>query len=244
MGPRLSESWGQDKQLWSSSNNWSYRSWISHINDWSSYSRSSVPYKDWWKIPSAKNEKTVQVSENGLEIQMLATGWSFITALSDIGDAVSTLEKSMSIKEKLVGILDRWEEWATSHVPWNTHFKDVIFRIELESDKKRAARLSADYDLIYGKAGARKVLTPACVDVFERELFPRIHGCQLYTTEDGAIGIVASNCGAQIGDEIKFLRRGLTHFVVRKKDRGYQLISPCYHALVTPRGWEERITLI
>jgi hypothetical protein len=37
---------------------------------------------------------------------------------------------------------------------------------------------------------------------FERFLFPRLHGCQMFATDGREIGVLAADCFPRIGDEI------------------------------------------
>jgi hypothetical protein len=63
----------------------------------------------------------------------------------------------------------------------------------------------------------------------ERALFPRIHGCQLFTIEKGTIGAVAGNCNTEIGDEIWVLSGGVTPFILpRVSEAEHRLITPCF----------------
>jgi hypothetical protein len=63
----------------------------------------------------------------------------------------------------------------------------------------------------------------------ERALFPRIHGCQLFTIENGTTGAVAGNCCTGIGDEIWVLSGGVAPFILRRvSEAEYRLITPCF----------------
>jgi len=79
---------------------------------------------------------------------------------------------------------------------------------------------------------------------FERHLFPRVHGCQMFIIESGSTGIVAGNCAIQVGDELWLLSGGLTAFVLRRVNEvEHRLISPCYlfammYAVDAPREWQ------
>jgi hypothetical protein len=61
---------------------------------------------------------------------------------------------------------------------------------------------------------------------FERSLFPRVYGCQMFTLETGRTGIVAGNCTAQLGDELWLLSGGCIAFILSEVE--HRLISPCY----------------
>ncbi len=79
----------------------------------------------------------------------------------------------------------------------------------------------------------------------ERYLFPRVHGCQMFTIEEGRAGIVAGDCGIQVGDELWLLSGGLTAPVLRRVNESeHRLISPCYlfkmiSANIINCGWQK-----
>lgn len=65
---------------------------------------------------------------------------------------------------------------------------------------------------------------------FERILFAMIHGCQMFVTEEGDIGMVGTDCHAQVGDDILYIQGSATPCILRKgsnKDT-YRLMGPCY----------------
>ena len=65
---------------------------------------------------------------------------------------------------------------------------------------------------------------------FERWVFPRIHGCQIFRTREYKVGIVAANCNVMEGDGIFILQGELAPFVLRKVEGVdmYRLMGPCY----------------
>lgn len=79
---------------------------------------------------------------------------------------------------------------------------------------------------------------------FERMLFPRLHGCKLFLTERGRVGIVASNCLAQAGDEVWLLQGSSAPFVLRRVEQKYRLITSCYVSTDDYEDIWEKVTLV
>jgi len=83
----------------------------------------------------------------------------------------------------------------------------------------------------------------------ERIMFTMIHGCQMFTTVKGRLGIVGSDCNVHAGDSISLLHGGPTPYILREIDAGvFRLMGPCWVADVmngiVEKGYDNQSNII
>lgn len=135
-------------------------------------------------------------------------------------------------------IINAPQEWWTGFFHPPSGFEKAILRdfVPWITDGEK---LSKAYKVWRGKDRLESCVVDGILDLprhevamrnFERALFPRVHGCQMFTTSSPPqAGAVAGNCRTQIGDELWLLSGGLTPFVLRRVSEGdHVLITPCY----------------
>jgi len=165
--------------------------------------------------------------------------------LTSVGDVVANLPDPTDLEARLRQILAEWER--TLKIPQRQYpsldsegFIETLLR-SFYPDPKYGDNLSIPYKVWRGDKHTDYFKLSVDVGVwdpsrhevqlrdFERALFPRVHGCQMFTTEAGRSGIVAGDCETHIGDELWQLKGGLTAFVLRRvNETEHRLISPCY----------------
>jgi hypothetical protein len=193
----------------------------------------------------------LQFSEDGQKIAVTGKHVFNIRKLTTVGDAVTSLPDSTDLESRLRQIIadwettlnDRQEEWGEETLA-PRGVKETILRSFYPwlTNSENSDPLSMPYDIWRGDNGSRHTLSDyvnsghwdvsrheVALKDFERALFPRVHGCQMFMLENGNTGIVAGNCQTQIGDQLWLLKGGLTAFVLRPvNEEEHRLISPCY----------------
>jgi hypothetical protein len=193
-------------------------------------------------------------SESGSKISLSGKYAGTIVNMTNVGDVVKDLTDPMDPGPRLRQIIVDWETvlYSPSKQSDNDYlaprgFKESLLRSFYPwlKDQPNHDEFSMPYDIWRsdrGIGGSRHTLqyyvNSGLWDIsrheftlkeFERDLFPRVHGCQMFTIEAGRTGIVAGNCGIQVGDELWLLSGGLTAFVFRRVNEvEHRLISPCY----------------
>jgi hypothetical protein len=222
--PDLRRLFGQDKVLW----NLSQGSWKKTLLELMAYNLH-VKKADAWKT----SFRNLHFSDNGLKLYLLGKPFGSICRLTIIGDIVTGLPDPTDLEAKLRQILGDWHnELSTKREPGrdeSSHligFKASILR-SFEYGVSDSEYLNETYDR--WKQGGSHWKDETGFRSFEQTLFPRVHGCQMFTTKSGRVGIVAGNCKTQIGDELWLLSGGLTAFLLRRiNEVEHRLISPCY----------------
>jgi hypothetical protein len=244
--PDLRQRWGQDTVLWMDSAGLTRNS----NNDLGqTFYRRYRPKIIW--------------SSAGVGLEVSGCKLECIKHLSTAGDAVTNLQDPAELTTRLKAITTQWEllfrnkALIPHYVDWLSIFPTQVLRVgdalsnhyEIWADwagKQDALRQFA-HNLDFSNQESQNVE----LNMFERHLFPRLHGCQMFITESGHPGVVAGDCNALEGDEVWTLVGDASHFLLRRTVGGYRLISPCYFHLVLNQ-WEhepvgkkvERIILV
>ena len=192
-------------------------------------------------------------SESGSKLNVSGKYAGRIVNMTNVGDVVKDLPDPTDPGPRLRQIILDWE--TVLYLPSNQSdneylapkgFKESLLRsfYPWSKDQPNHDVLSMPYDIWRGDRGIggsrhslQYFVSSGLWDIsrhevtlkqFERDLFPRVHGCQMFTIEAGRTGIVAGNCGIQVGDELWLLSGGLTAFVLRRVNEvEHRLISPC-----------------
>lgn len=207
--------------------------------------------------------RELRFSEDGLKIYLSGKQAGTIDNMTSVGDAVTDLPDPTDLKSRLRQILTDWE--TVLYTPSKQSGDEFISPIGFKESVLRSFypwsidhnNLSMPYDIWRADDRSRHSLEEyvnsgdwdmsrheVTLKEFERDLFPRVHGCQMFTIESGRTGIVAGNCGIHVGDELWLLSGGLTAFVLRRVNEvEHRLISPCYlfammYAVDANREWQ------
>jgi hypothetical protein len=192
--------------------------------------------------------RELRFSEDGLKIHLSGKQAGTIDNMTSVGDAVTDLPDPTDLKSRLRQILAEWE--AVLYSPSKRSGDESLSPIGFKESVLRSFypwlidhnNLSMPYDIWRGDNRSRHSLEEyvnsgdwdmsrheVALKEFERHLFPRVHGCQMFTIEAGRTGIVAGNCGTKVGDELWLVSGGLSAFVLRRVNEvEHRLISPCY----------------
>ena len=257
--PDLRRPWGQDKPLWLLSNS-SY----GHSEILLRPSTANLGL-----ISNANEDLDFRFSPDGLQLQVIGTsiGLGIVKSVSSVGDAVTNLQNPTELTPRLKEIVTGWKQWfddATGEGSYHSSNTDIdIMDIDFRDTLLRNAFgvfsndnffLEDHYGFRFRERQHGRRPTPsggtadgrveqpqqdAELKEFERKLFTRIHGCQMFVTESvtlAEVGIVAGNCQVQKGDELWFLTGGTTPFILRKVPRGHCVIGPCFTSKVMYGG--------
>jgi len=238
--PDLRRPFGQDKPLWVESHATRYRR-----------EEHGVPFLGSNPIRFASTD--LSFSEDGLKIRLSGKFVGRVTTLTGVGDAVTNLRDPTELEARLREIIADWEAaLRVAQAGGLVCFQEALLRSHYPWATEEAKRLDIAYE--FWRVDPTGITNPALEDYvkyghwdksrhdatlreFERALFPRVHGCQMFTVEDldsakgikRPVGIVAGNCRAKIGDELWMLSGGLTSFLLRRENElEHRLISPCF----------------
>jgi hypothetical protein len=237
--PDLRRPFGKDKALWIESQTWRNEAETRLKENRRSRSREG---KDPWEFHC----RGLAFAEDGLKLSVSGQYEGEIVNLTTVGDVVTDLLDPTDLDSRLRQIIGDWErtleETGEPRTPGDikslTGFEETLlrefhitwssYRIKYDLWRPGESRLASYFDR-FGSEGRDYSAHEAKMRELERALFPRVHGCQMFTTEEERTGIVAGNCGTQIGDEIWLLSGGLTAFLLRRVNEvEHRLISPCY----------------
>lgn len=233
--PDLRKPFGQDRPLWIASH--------------SSKNRRAIRSSYGQPLEFAITD--LQFSEDGQKIAVTGKHVFNIRKLTTVGDAVTSLPDPTDLESRLRQIIADWETTLNDQQEARGEetlaprgVKETILRSFYPwlTNSENSDPLSMPYDIWRGDNGSRHTLSDyvnsghwdvsrheVALKDFERALFPRVHGCQMFMLENGNTGIVAGNCQTQIGDQLWLLKGGLTAFVLRPvNEEEHRLISPCY----------------
>jgi hypothetical protein len=209
-------------------------------------------------------------SVSGSKLSLSGRHAGTIFNMTNVGDVVKDLPDPTDLGSRLRQVIVDWEmvlyslsrQSAQNEYLAPRGFKESLLRsfYPWSKDQPNDDVLSMPYDIWCGYRGIggsthslEYFVSSGLWDMsrhevalkeFERDLFPRVHGCQMFTIGAGRTGIVAGNCGVQLGDELWLLSGGLTAFVLRRVNEvEHRLISPCYlfgmmYADDAPREWQ------
>ncbi|KAE9363791.1 HET-domain-containing protein [Stipitochalara longipes BDJ] len=227
--PDLRRPFGQDKLMWIASQE------KANISQGQTHRNSALIGLEWYKHKP-------QLSEDGLRLNVWGKYLGKISNLTSVGDVATDLPDPTDLEARLRQIIADWEmtlssplreQGGSSTAPKG--FTETLLRACYPWQWQHSdSDLIASYNIWMNNLDTRHLLMyynkyESRLRSFERSLFPRVHGCQMISSEDGMIGIVAGNCRTQIDDELWLLCRGLTAFVMRRvNETDHRLISPCY----------------
>lgn len=195
-------------------------------------------------------------SFNEQKISLFGCYLGKIHNITSVGDVVTDLLDPTDIEAKLRQIITDWETslrhgksgleppqrvQGLDHHPFSG-FKGALLRLWSPLKDRDSEFMAMAYDIWRennpsGKAlhfyidGGRWDMARHELRLrnFEKAVFPRVHGCQMFTTEEGSTGAVAGNCRTQIGDELWGVFTGPTPLILRRvSDVEHCLISPSY----------------
>jgi hypothetical protein len=226
--PDLRRPWGQDKSLWVKGVSKGLEIRLQMNNH-------------------AESEPPFSFTECGMRLSMASQFLDSISSLSSVGDVVTNFQDPTNLKDSLLSSLMAWELWASERGALldasDERFQAVILREfpnewtatidnKIETGLYRTWRGLPPLVMKHQREKSRleEGMQETGPGEFERRLFPKIHGCQIFLTRNGNMGAVAGNCHAQIGDELWALDGGCTPFVLRRSHEGHNVISPCYLA--------------
>jgi hypothetical protein len=196
--------------------------------------------------------RDLHFSDDGLKVSLPGRypGKSFkISNLTSVGDVVTGLPDPTDLEVRLKQIVEDWKKtldrprWVYDDESLTPRgFEETLLRSFYPWPAQHEDPLSMPYKFWRGDEESRSVRDTyiregwwhvsrheVALRSFERSLFPRVHGCQMFTLETGRTGIVAGNCTAQLGDELWLLSGGRTAFILRRvSEVEHRLISPCY----------------
>jgi hypothetical protein len=186
-------------------------------------------------------------SDDGLKVSVSGQYLGKVGNLTAVGDVVTNLLDPTDLEARLRQIIADWERTLnTPKLVWGDElltpkgFKETLLRSFYPRSSELGV-LDAPYRVWCGEIAVSLDLdAKGYLREFERSLFSRVHGCQMFIMErSGRTGIVAGNCETQTGDELWLLRGGLTAFVLRRVNEvEHRLISPCY--LFGKMYWDDR----
>ncbi|KAF4628422.1 hypothetical protein G7Y89_g9736 [Cudoniella acicularis] len=198
--PDLRRPFGQDKTLWIFSHISKRKYWNNLLN-----------------IAKARRLEhciSLGISDNRSTLSIDGYRIDHITFLGRAGDAVTNLQYYTNLKPRLLEIITDWEQ-SFSPTPDDKNkprFVEALLR-DFETSKWDDIILREAYDA--WRTGYSNRISNRSKDWIEplfreallnfdveRSLFPRVHGCQMSSTETGMIGIIAADTRPQVGDEI------------------------------------------
>ncbi|EPE31118.1 hypothetical protein GLAREA_04085 [Glarea lozoyensis ATCC 20868] len=229
--PDLRRLWGQDKQLWAQNvfherPLW-YISLVIQANsllDWR--------HNGEWVL----DMKGLSVCGNRLGI---------ISNLSEIADVIHNLTDTSNVAGRLLEIILGWEQWLllgerNANII-DKYYKFVCVILRSVNDSQLFYRY---YSVLLGLISTRNLPRPhhvpktmgwldlEGVDIkkeFERLMFPRLHGCQIFEIfKDTELGIVAGNCETQPHDQVWLLQGVQNPIILRPKNDHFQVITTCF----------------
>jgi hypothetical protein len=222
--PDLRNSFGQDKTLWM----------------WEHLIGPQLVSKSYSGVTTSCESLSFSHDRRKLSVQGIFI--SPVALITRAGDCVANLRDPTDLKPRLLEIIAGWKDQVSTHINVNDFgtFHQAVLRkypwippYTWDSMKKEYAVWSGCRSTIQSLSNDG-VLNPqvheSALKNFERSLFSKLHGCQMFVTEtSGLCGIVAANCHVLPGDEVVILTGGLTPFVIRKVfGTKYRLITPCY----------------
>jgi hypothetical protein len=238
--PDLRRLWGQDKQLWAQNH-------ANHFTHGKSKTRKVKNSKN--QLSSAKEWEFVSMSS--LRVRGFRVGT--ISSLSPIANVVENLSKTTKVEERLFDIIQSWSQWfsqtTTIEANSNEKFAGAILRSINEPQLHRhynneinriwRSLAPAKDDWSPDNTQPDEPTEPTELPKFERLMFPRIHGCQMFTVVgsiseapragiNSQVGIVAGNCKTQVDDEVWLLPALNNPIILRRKDDNLQVITTCY----------------
>lgn len=203
---------------------------------------------------SESSYKALFLSEDGLELHVKGVRVKVISSLSEVGDVINGLGNPPDTNASMLKVIQSWNEWFDGHTledcsdsKWTPSMNfsfavsDALLRWIRHSDDTNKLRFIEWLNIVVERTRLSVHFNPhdqvpqteeeLAYEDFQRWLFPRIHGCQLFKTHEkfyGRTGIVAGNCRTLVGDEIWLLDGASTPIVLRRKNGGHQVIGPCY----------------
>jgi len=164
-----------------------------------------------------------------------------ISSISSEVDVSGQMSDPTKLTDALHGVITCWEEMVTIYCGPLINTADVLPSVILRGCEKMLSEqkgVSCWIDVRDIYLAWRQKLGFDGHSTVHHEHFPRLekalfnltHGCQMFMTASGEVGVVAGNCHVQFGDSIYWLDRGRTPFILRKLDAGpnYRLLGPCY----------------
>lgn len=194
---------------------------------------------------SGRSSSSVTFSADGLEILLSGLHLDSIVLLccackvkgnGDVDDFTS----------QILATIDSWEATLTEHfatklpheAPWYPNFLDLLFRGYKVYCESTSIPLQERYSIWRGHTPGLSASKSAQWSIqfnsMEFVLFVMVNLSQLFVTANGHLGIIASRCNAQVGDEVHILFGGGTPFVLRRQEsnnsleKRYRLMGPCY----------------
>jgi hypothetical protein len=232
--PDLRRLWGQDKQLWAQNVFNGRPQWFSKLV------MENKTLLGWPLFGDSVFDTT------GLNVW--GTRLGLISNLSAIADVIHNLTHTSDVAGRLLDIILGWEQWlslgeSNADIIGSYHkFASVILRSVNDLSVH-----SNYYNLLMELMAVRNLPPPHHVpenmgglhlnaidtkQEFERLMFPRLHGCQIFeifkTTE---LGIVAGNCETKPHDQVWLLRGLRNPIILRPKNEHFQVITPCFLSL-------------
>ena len=233
--PDLRRPWGKDKPLWL-------------LTEAQKYVKKDRMVQSQ-AVPGNQSDGNYSfLSADGLNLRVAGLRMGNIESLSSVGDAVTDLESPIDLTIRLQKIMTEWGKWAFSCMQgvvgdWsdpgpalsvgfissimresyrNSHQLDFRDKFAVWSGRQPALQ-SSFIDGIFDQSKQDTELKD-----FERYLFSRVHGCQMFIADKWHHGIVAANCNIRQGDEVWLLAGGFTAFVLRREAANHRLLGPCY----------------
>ncbi|CZR54897.1 uncharacterized protein PAC_04782 [Phialocephala subalpina] len=262
--PDLRRRFGQDKPLWiftqiGASEAWKHTDVLRmHVVE----EGSLAPEKAAHGLDAVG---VLHFSDDGQKLSVSARPIGFINVLTTIGDVETNLQDPTDLTARLYDIVRDWESTIRSAPGCLLDERGEVKHIR-EGLLRDLRPWVKDYEVLEERLGRwswRCQFPPdpeaedfkeqeAEMREFERNLFPRVHGCQMFIVDghiDGNYGTVAGNCNAKIGDEVWRLGTSLTPFILRRvSELEHRLIGPCYMFFYTGAsggyGRQSRVTLI
>jgi hypothetical protein len=219
--PDLRSPFGQDKPLWM----WAHLIGLQYTR------LSRISYR------------SLAFSEDGKELSITGCWLGRIALITRAGDGVANLRDPTDLKSRLLEIIAGWKDQVSSHIDVDNFgtFHQALLRKDSSTHRSLWDSTKKEYAVWSGCASTLEslsndgILEPqaqeSALKDFERSLFSKLHGCQMFVTETRTVsqcGIVAANCHVLPGDSVAVLDGGLTPFVLRLiSATKYRLITPC-----------------
>jgi hypothetical protein len=219
--PDLRRLWGQDKQLWAQS-----------------LPKDDLPWGLILRKMHFMNTSPRVIGVSSLHVFGVQLGR--ITHLSAIADVVYNLLNTDDVERRLFDIISGWRQWlslTTRHQDFHEtqhQFVNVILRSVHDLKLHNYYSREMERFLSNTPPALEKVENTDPEDLtghqkFERLMFPRIHGCQIFVmSEIAELGIVAGNCRTRVDDEVWILNGMGNPVILRPKDECFQVITPCF----------------
>lgn len=163
-----------------------------------------------------------------------------------MGDITKGLDDPTNIREPILDIIKEWERMCNRASEFyvapkdfsgkrplsgfseaETAFTDAILRGAVKwSDGKHPAPLNQRYQVwrwdlpipwTAACNGSKWMNKAKFLERYDKILFSLIHGCQMFVTRKGLIGMVGADCHAQAGDEIDIIHGATTPCIIRIK---------------------------